>query len=66
MPEHDEAGRGDNWGMDFTATIIFIIAAFALGGVVVMSRDSLPPRIKRGLAIVSIALIAFAFFSHCL
>ncbi|MFD2661731.1 hypothetical protein [Paenibacillus thailandensis] len=48
--------------MDFTATIIFIIAAFALGGVVVMSRDSLPPRIKRGLAIVSIALIAFAFF----
>lgn len=48
--------------MDFTATIIFIIAAFALGGVVVLQRDTLAPRAKRTLAIISIALILFAFF----
>lgn len=48
--------------MDTTATIIFIIAAFALGAIVIMQRNTLPPKMKRGLALISIFLIAFAFF----
>lgn len=48
--------------MDPTSTIIFVIAAFSLGAIVVLKRDSLPPGVRRGLAMVSIALIAFAFF----
>ncbi|WP_028610301.1 hypothetical protein [Paenibacillus harenae] len=48
--------------MDATATLIFIIAAFSLGAVVIMKRDSLPPGMRRVLALISIALIAFAFF----
>lgn len=48
--------------MDFTATIIFIIAAFALGAVVIMKRDSIPPGMRRGLALTTIVLIVFAFF----
>ncbi|MBD2872965.1 hypothetical protein [Paenibacillus arenilitoris] len=48
--------------MDATATVIFIIAAFSLGAIVIMKRDSLPPGMRRGLALIAIALIAFAFF----
>lgn len=48
--------------MDATASIIFIIAAFSLGAIVIMKRDSLPAGLRRGLALVSIAFIAFAFF----
>ncbi|RIX54054.1 hypothetical protein D3P08_07320 [Paenibacillus nanensis] len=45
-----------------TSTIIFIIAAFALGAVTIMKRDSLPPKMRRGLALISLVMIAFAFF----
>ncbi|MFF2481555.1 hypothetical protein [Paenibacillus sp. NPDC058071] len=48
--------------MDFTATIIFVIASFALGAVVYMKRDSLPANMKRSLALISILMIAFSFF----
>ncbi|MDQ6421844.1 hypothetical protein RB620_20660 [Paenibacillus sp. LHD-117] len=48
--------------MDTTSTIIFIVAAFSLGAIVIMKRDSLPQSMRRGLAIVSILLIAFSFF----
>ncbi|REK77487.1 hypothetical protein [Paenibacillus paeoniae] len=45
-----------------TSSVIFIIAAFSLGAVIVMKRDTLPPKLRRGMAIISIAMIAFAFF----
>ncbi|MFC4778622.1 hypothetical protein ACFO9Q_17650 [Paenibacillus sp. GCM10023252] len=48
--------------MDLSATLIFIIAAFSLGAVLIMKRDSIAPGLRRGMAIVSIAFIAFAFF----
>ncbi|MBH5318216.1 hypothetical protein I6N90_10390 [Paenibacillus sp. GSMTC-2017] len=48
--------------MDATTSIIFIIAAFSLGAILVMKRDTLPPKLKRGMALVSILLIAFSFF----
>ncbi|MCA0754671.1 hypothetical protein KP806_06380 [Paenibacillus sp. N4] len=48
--------------MDPTSTIIFIIAAFSLGAIVILKRDSMRPGMRRGLAMISIAFIAFAFF----
>ncbi|MFC4812303.1 hypothetical protein [Paenibacillus sp. GCM10023250] len=48
--------------MDTTSTIIFIIAAFSLGGVLLMQRNNIPANLRRGLAIAAIVFIAFAFF----
>ena len=48
--------------MDTSATLIFIIAAFSLGAIVIMKRDSIPPSMRRGISLITIALIAFAFF----
>lgn len=48
--------------MDTTATVVFIIAAFAMGALVIFKKDTLPPNLRRGLAMASILLIAFAFF----
>ncbi|OMF21672.1 hypothetical protein BK133_27930 [Paenibacillus sp. FSL H8-0548] len=48
--------------MDPTTSIIFIIAAFSLGAIVIMKRDSMPAGLRRGLAMISIAFIALAFF----
>jgi hypothetical protein len=42
--------------------LIFIIAAFALGAVMIVMRERIPPQLRRGMSIVSIALILFAFF----
>lgn len=41
--------------------IIFVIAAFSLGALVLINRDSLAPKLRRGLAICAIVLIACAF-----
>ncbi|BBH21454.1 hypothetical protein Back11_27990 [Paenibacillus baekrokdamisoli] len=48
--------------MDTTATIIFIIAAFSLGIIIILQRDKIPASMRRGFAIASIVFIAFAFF----
>ncbi|MFS0722928.1 hypothetical protein [Paenibacillus sp. 1P07SE] len=48
--------------MNTTATAIFIVSAFVLGGVIMLYRESIPARLRRGMAIASILLIAFAFF----
>jgi hypothetical protein len=48
--------------VDTTATIIFIIAAFALGFLVITQRNNIPASLRRGIAIVAIVFIAFAFF----
>ncbi|QHW30602.1 hypothetical protein GZH47_06875 [Paenibacillus rhizovicinus] len=48
--------------MDITSTIIFIIAAFSLGGIILMQRNNIPASLRRGLAIAAIVFIAFAFF----
>lgn len=48
--------------MDQIATLIFVIAAFALGAILIMKRDTIPAHMRRGLALVSLVLIAFAFF----
>ncbi|WP_276356385.1 hypothetical protein [Cohnella caldifontis] len=45
-----------------SSTLIFIISAFALGVILILSRERIPPQLRRGMAIVSILLILFAFF----
>jgi hypothetical protein len=48
--------------MNTEASLIFIIAAFVLGGVILKYRDSLSPPLRRPLAITAIVFILFAFF----
>ncbi|PWV99674.1 hypothetical protein DFQ01_11348 [Paenibacillus cellulosilyticus] len=48
--------------MNTEASIIFIIAAFVLGGVILMYRNSLSAPLRRPLAITAIVFILFAFF----
>ncbi|WP_036710508.1 hypothetical protein [Paenibacillus pinihumi] len=48
--------------MDSTTTLIFIIAAFCLGAILIMKKDQIPAGLRRGLALVSILMLAFAFF----
>lgn len=45
-----------------TSSVIFIIAAFALAAVTIMKRDTLPPKMRKGLALISLVMIVFAFF----
>jgi hypothetical protein len=44
------------------ATIIFIIAAFGLAIVLILSRERIPEAMRRSMAILSILLVLFAFF----
>lgn len=48
--------------MDTATTIIFIICAFSLGAVLVMKKDTIPPGMRRGIALAAIVMVAFAFF----
>jgi hypothetical protein len=48
--------------MNTEASLIFIISAFVLGGVILMYRNSLSASIRRPLAITAIVFILFAFF----
>jgi len=45
-----------------SSTLIFIISSFALGVILILSRERIPNQLKRGMAILSILLILFAFF----
>ncbi|GAB6988619.1 hypothetical protein [Paenibacillus pini] len=44
-----------------SSILIFVILAFALGAVVVLKKDEIPPRLKRGLALSAIVMILIAF-----
>ncbi|CAM3981205.1 hypothetical protein COLU111180_17715 [Cohnella lubricantis] len=48
--------------MDANAILIFAIASFGLGAVLIWQRQSIPDRLRRGMAITALALVAFAFF----
>ncbi|MEF2965551.1 hypothetical protein V3851_06875 [Paenibacillus sp. M1] len=41
--------------------VIFIICAFALGVVIILSKNNIPPKLRRGFAIVAIVMVAVAF-----
>lgn len=48
--------------MNAESSIIFIILAFSLGAILIMKKDTLPPSLKKWLAISAIFLIVFSFF----
>ncbi|GIP27673.1 hypothetical protein J23TS9_28030 [Paenibacillus sp. J23TS9] len=48
--------------MEYNSTLIFIISAFCLGAVLIMMRNSVPQKLKRGLASIAVVMILFAFF----
>lgn len=47
--------------MDSKDTLIFIIVAFALGAVLVMGKNSVPPSLRRWMALTAIVMILIAF-----
>lgn len=47
---------------DAGSVVSFIIVSFAFAVVLLMKRETLPPRLKRPMALVGIVLIAFSFF----
>jgi len=48
--------------LDTTATLIFAIASFGLAAVLIWQRNTIPDRLRRGMALIALALVAFAFF----
>ncbi len=48
--------------MDNNSNLIFIISAFCLGIVLILMRNSVPQKLKRGLATIAVVMILFAFF----
>jgi len=48
--------------LDYSATLIFAIASFGLAAVLIWQRRAIPERLRRGMAIISLILVAFAFF----
>jgi len=40
---------------------IYVIVVLCLGAVLIMGKDKLPPRLKRGMALTAVILISFAF-----
>ncbi|MEX2461860.1 MAG: hypothetical protein WD469_11315 [Paenibacillaceae bacterium] len=48
--------------MDSGSILTFIIVAFSLALIVIMKRESLPPQMKRPLALLAIVMVSFAFF----
>ncbi|MCC3375603.1 hypothetical protein [Cohnella sp. REN36] len=48
--------------MDAETTLIYAIASFGLAAVLIWQRSAIPERLRRGMALVSLFLVAFAFF----
>ncbi|MDM5278635.1 hypothetical protein QUF95_14625 [Paenibacillus silvae] len=48
--------------MDSGNVVIFIILAFSLGIVLILGRNSIPDRLRRGIALIATLMICFAFF----
>ncbi|MBE9914358.1 hypothetical protein G8C92_09980 [Paenibacillus donghaensis] len=47
--------------MEYNSILIFIISAFCLGAVLIMMRNSVPQKLKRGLAGTAAFMILIAF-----
>ncbi|GIP53140.1 MULTISPECIES: hypothetical protein [Paenibacillus] len=48
--------------MDSSNLLIFIICAFALGVVLILTKNSIPPKLRRGYAIAALVMVVIAFF----
>jgi hypothetical protein len=53
---------GVNVLVDAASIITFLIISFSLALVLIMKRDTLPPPMKRPLALLAIILVSFSFF----
>lgn len=47
--------------MDSSNLVIFTISSFALGAILLMTKNSVHPKFKRGLATAAVFMIAVAF-----
>lgn len=47
--------------MDNENLVIFIVVVLCLGAVLIMGKDKVPPRLKRGMALTAVIMIALAF-----
>ena len=47
--------------MNAERIVIFLIAAFSFALVLIMKRDSIPDKLRRPLAILSLVMVAAAF-----
>ncbi|ALS20988.1 hypothetical protein EXW96_14755 [Paenibacillus sp. JMULE4] len=43
------------------SVVTFMILSFSLALVLIMKRDTLPPGVKRPLAIIALVLVSFSF-----
>ncbi|RED37201.1 hypothetical protein [Paenibacillus sp. VMFN-D1] len=48
--------------MEYGSVLVFVILAFCLGAVLIMKKDTIPPKLKRGMAIIALTMILVAFF----
>ncbi|GIO62616.1 MULTISPECIES: hypothetical protein [Paenibacillus] len=48
--------------MEYGSVLVFVILAFCLGAVLIMKKDTIPPKLKRGMAIFALIMILVAFF----
>ncbi|MGN7167500.1 hypothetical protein ACTHSJ_16720 [Paenibacillus cellulositrophicus] len=48
--------------MEYGSVLVFVILAFCLGAVLIMKKDTIPPKLKRGMAIIALIMILVAFF----
>ncbi|MEF3302720.1 hypothetical protein [Paenibacillus sp. GYB003] len=47
---------------DTGSIVLFTILAFSLALVLIMKKDSIPPQLRRMLALVAIVLVSCSFF----
>lgn len=40
---------------------IYVVLVLCLGAVLIMTKDRVPPKLKRGMAMVMVVMILFAF-----
>lgn len=47
--------------MDNENLVIYVVVVLCLRAVLIMGKDKMPPRMKRGMALTAVILIALAF-----
>ncbi|GAB6926422.1 hypothetical protein JCM10914A_04050 [Paenibacillus sp. JCM 10914] len=48
--------------MNYTNIVIYIILTFSLGAIMIMNRDRIPVKLRKGMALIATAFILFAFY----
>jgi len=48
--------------LDGSAQLLFILSSFALGILLIVNRERIPGKLRRGMATFAVLLILFSFF----